>query len=117
DDGLDPSHYVSASGMFNDLLYKSSEVELKLMINKDKNLIVKKSIREGMTIAKILEKVDSEEIQYIQSIASNAKIGYTFEVDLEVPVYLHNYFADYPLASEKQIVSEDWLSLYNERLV
>ena len=39
------------------------------------------------------------------------------ELDLEAPVYLHNYFADYPLTSKKQIIPEDWLSLYNERLV
>ena len=39
------------------------------------------------------------------------------ELDLEAPVHLYDYFADYPLASEKQIISEDWLSLYNERLV
>jgi hypothetical protein len=32
-------------------------------------------------------------------------------------VHLHDFFADYLLAPEKQIVPEDWLSLYNERLV
>jgi len=30
---------------------------------------------------------------------------------------LHDFFADYPLVSEKQIVPEDWLSLYNKRLM
>src|SRR3954470_16171722 len=39
------------------------------------------------------------------------------EVDLKVPAHLHDFFADYPLAPEKQIVPENWLSLYNERLV
>ncbi|CAI2175054.1 16944_t:CDS:2, partial [Funneliformis geosporum] len=81
DDGLDPSHYVSAPGMFNDSLYKSREVP------------------------------------DIQSIAPDAEIGYMLEIDLEAPVHLHDYFADYPLAPEKQIVPEKWLSLYNERLV
>jgi hypothetical protein len=47
----------------------------------------------------------------------DAEISYLLEVDLEVPVHLYNFFADYPLALEKQIVSENWLSLYNERLV
>ena len=65
----------------------------------------------------ILGKVDSEEVLDIQSIAPDAKIGYTLEIDLEVPVHLHDFFADYPLASEKQLVPENWLSLYNERLV
>ena len=32
-------------------------------------------------------------------------------------MHLHNFFSDYPLAPEKQIVPEEWLSLYNERLV
>ena len=48
-----------------------------------------------------------------KSIAPDAEIGYTLEVDLEALVHLHDYFADYPLMPEKQIVLEDWLSLYN----
>src|SRR5688572_11893813 len=65
----------------------------------------------------ILGKVASEKIPDIQGIVPDAEIGYTLEVDLEVPVHLHNFFADYSLAPEKQIVPEDWLSLYNKRLV
>ncbi|CAG8585501.1 17933_t:CDS:2 [Acaulospora morrowiae] len=38
DDGLDPSHYVSAPGMFNDSLYKSSGVKIKLMSDMDEYL-------------------------------------------------------------------------------
>ncbi|CAG8496309.1 16385_t:CDS:2, partial [Racocetra fulgida] len=53
----------------------------------------------------------------IQSIAPDAEIGYMSEVDLEVLAHLHDLFADYPLVSEKQIISENWLSPYNERLV
>ncbi|CAI2192200.1 8677_t:CDS:2, partial [Funneliformis geosporum] len=152
DDGLDPSHYVSAPGMFNDSLYKSSRAELKLMTNMNEYLTVENGIHEGMTVTshryakannskpnswimyedmnalysgamtqymptEILGKVASEKIPDIKSIASNAEIGYILEVDLEVPVHLHDFFADYSLAPEKQIVPEDWLSLYNERLV
>src|SRR3954454_15239750 len=51
DDSLDPSHYVSAPGMFNDSLYKSSEAELKLMTNMDEYLTVENGIRESMTMA------------------------------------------------------------------
>src|SRR5436305_1166428 len=65
----------------------------------------------------ILGTVSTEEIPDIQSIAPDAEIGYLLEVDLEVPVHLHDFFADYPLAPEKQIVPENWLSLYNKRLV
>ena len=50
DDGLDPSHYVSAPGMFNDSLYKSSGAKLKLMTDMDEYLMVEKGIRGGMTM-------------------------------------------------------------------
>ncbi|PKK56693.1 hypothetical protein RhiirC2_799498 [Rhizophagus irregularis] len=53
----------------------------------------------------------------MNALYSDVEIGYTLEVDLEVPVHLHDFFVDYPLAPEKQIVPEEWLSLYNERLV
>ena len=50
DDGLDPSHYVLAPGMFNDSLYKSSGAKLKLMTDMDEYLMVEKGIRGGMTM-------------------------------------------------------------------
>ncbi|CAG8856658.1 44021_t:CDS:1, partial [Gigaspora margarita] len=65
----------------------------------------------------ILGKVGPEEVSDIQSIAPDAKIGYMPEVDLEVPIYLQDFFADYLLAPEKQIVPKNWLSPYNKRLV
>ncbi|CAG8764402.1 6761_t:CDS:1, partial [Racocetra persica] len=68
-------------------------------------------------LTEILDKVSPEEVPNIQSIASDTEIGYILEVDLEAPVHLHDYFADYPLAPEKQIIPENWLSLYNEILV
>ena len=39
------------------------------------------------------------------------------EIDLEAPIHLHDFFADYPLAPEKQIVPESWISPYNEKLI
>ena len=65
----------------------------------------------------IIGKVGPEEIPDIQSIAPDAKIGYMLEIDLEAPINLHNFFADYSLIPEKQIVPENWISPYNERLV
>src|SRR2546430_1256949 len=65
----------------------------------------------------ILGKVGPEKVADIQSIVPDAEISYMPKVDLEVPIYLHDFFADYSLAPEKQIVSENWLSLYNKRLV
>src|SRR6266542_1731105 len=65
----------------------------------------------------ILEKVSPEEVPDIQSIAPDTEIEYTLEVDLEASVHLYDFFVDYLLASEKQIVLKEWLSLYNKRLV
>ncbi|CAG8814606.1 18104_t:CDS:2, partial [Gigaspora margarita] len=68
-------------------------------------------------LSNLNHKVDPEEVPDIQSIAPDAKIGYMSEVDLEVLIYLQDFFADYPLALKKQIVTKNWLSLYNKRLV
>ncbi|KAF0446273.1 gastrula zinc finger protein xlcgf46.1: PROVISIONAL [Gigaspora margarita] len=51
DNGLDPSHYIYACGMFNNSLYKSSKVELKLMTNIDEYRIVKNGICREITMA------------------------------------------------------------------
>src|SRR6266498_3057645 len=48
DDDLDLSHYVSASEMFNDSLYKSSGAELKLITDMDEYLTVENGIHDGM---------------------------------------------------------------------
>ncbi|CAG8712890.1 12294_t:CDS:2 [Dentiscutata erythropus] len=117
DDGLDPSYYVSAPGMFNDSLYKSSGAELKLMMDMNEYLIVEKGAMMQYMPTKKKGKVDPEEVPDIQTIAPNAEIGYMPEVDLEVPAHLHDFFADYSLAPEKQIVLENWLSPYNAKLV
>ncbi|CAB4384701.1 unnamed protein product [Rhizophagus irregularis] len=82
----------------------------------DMNALYSGAMTQYMT-TEILGKVAPEKIPDIQSIVPDAEIGYILEVDLETPVHLHDFFADYLLAPEKQIVSEDWLSLYNERLV
>ncbi|CAI2199126.1 7380_t:CDS:1, partial [Funneliformis geosporum] len=50
----------------------------------------------------ILDKVNPKEVPDVQSIAPDAEIDYILKVDLEVLVYLHDFFADYPLALEKQ---------------
>ncbi|CAG8729069.1 31139_t:CDS:2, partial [Racocetra persica] len=60
----------------------------------------------------LMDSFKALKVPNIQSIAPDAEIGYILEVDLEAPVHLHDYFADYSLASEKQIIPENWLSLY-----
>ncbi|CAG8742863.1 32039_t:CDS:2, partial [Racocetra persica] len=71
----------------------------------------------GMGLDKLVEWLGGKLKKFPLTVKHFTKKGYILEVDLEVPVHLHDFFANYPLASEKQIVSEDWLSLYNERLV
>ena len=39
-------------------------------------------------------------------------IGYFIECDLEYPNQLHDLHNDFPLAPEKLIVQDDWLSLF-----
>ncbi|CAG8831012.1 36210_t:CDS:2, partial [Gigaspora margarita] len=53
-DSLDPSYYVSVPEIFNDLLYKSNGVELKLMTDINEYLIVENEICEEITIAKVI---------------------------------------------------------------
>ncbi|CAG8627389.1 1701_t:CDS:1, partial [Paraglomus brasilianum] len=45
------------------------------------------------------------------------KVGPEEIPDLEAPIDLHDFFADYPLAPEKQIVPESWISPYNKKLI
>ena len=42
--------------------------------------------------------------------------GYFIECDLEYPEELHDLHNDYPLAPEKLIVEDDWLSPYCKQL-
>ncbi|CAG8582928.1 17692_t:CDS:2 [Cetraspora pellucida] len=122
DDGLGPSHYVSASEMFNDSLYKSSRIELKFMTDMDEYLIVENRIRRGMTMAshRYAKANNSQCPDYepskpkswalyedMNALYSDTEIGYILEVDLEAPVHLHDYFADYPFVPEKQIIPEN----------
>ncbi|CAJ0924943.1 14382_t:CDS:2 [Entrophospora sp. SA101] len=159
-DGLDPSHYVLAPGMFNDSLYKSSGAEIKLLTDLDQYMLVERAIRGGMSMVsqryakannpqcpdydeskpnswvmyedmnalysgamiqylptEILGKVAPEEIPNILEIPIDAEEGYLLEVDMEVPLNLHDLFNDYPLAPEKGVVPKNWLSPYNEDLV
>ncbi|CAG8485166.1 12040_t:CDS:2 [Cetraspora pellucida] len=65
----------------------------------------------------IIGKVGSKKVSDIQTIVPNAEIGYMSEVDLEVLAHLQDFFTNYPLVPKKQIISKNWLSLYNEILV
>ncbi|CAI2199802.1 12969_t:CDS:2, partial [Funneliformis geosporum] len=133
DDGLNPSHYVSASGMFNDSLYKSSNAELKLMTDMNEYLMVENGIRGGMImVSHRYAKANNPQCSDYESSKPKSWIMYEdmnalysgamtqnmlTEILGKAPVHLHDFIADYLLALEKQIVPENWLSLYNKRLV
>ncbi|CAH1767660.1 13304_t:CDS:2, partial [Entrophospora sp. SA101] len=133
DDGLDPSHYVSAPSMFNDSLYKSSRAEIKLLTDLDQYMLVERGIRGGMSmVSQRYAKANNpqcpdydeskpnswppEEIPNILEIPNDAEEGYLLEVDMEVLLNLHDLFNDNPLAPEKGVVPKNWLSPYNEDL-
>ena len=50
------------------------------------------------------------------SIYEKSEIGYFLEVDLEYPDELHELHNNYPLASEKLVVTNDMLSKYCKRI-
>ncbi|CAI2189328.1 12636_t:CDS:2 [Funneliformis geosporum] len=80
------------------------------MTNMNEYLTIEKGIREGLTMSWTL-------YEDMNALYSDAMTQYMPTEILEIPIHLHDFFADYSLALEKQIVPENWLSLYNERLI
>ncbi|CAG8578341.1 10513_t:CDS:2 [Acaulospora colombiana] len=107
DDGLDPSHYVSAPGMFNNSLYKSSGAELKLMTDIDEYLIVENGIRGGMTMT----SHRYAKAPQFQTMSPASQIpGSCISA-------LARLLCKLSISARKADSSRRWLSLYNERLV
>ena len=48
--------------------------------------------------------------QKLTNIKNNSTTGYVLEVDLEYPQELHDFYNDYPLATEKINIPKEWLS-------
>ena len=48
--------------------------------------------------------------QKLTNIKNNSSTGYVLEVDLEYPQELHDFYNDYPLATEKINIPKEWLS-------
>ncbi|CAI2161923.1 1238_t:CDS:2 [Funneliformis geosporum] len=79
--------------------YNSSKPKTYVMYE-NMNAMYSGAMTQNMPI-EILGKISSENVPNIQSILPDAKMDYMLEVDLEVPVHLYDFFADFPLASEK----------------
>ena len=60
------------------------------------------------------EKNYYENVDKILNIADNAKIGYTFSVDLHYPESLHNYHNNYPLACENMQTKKEYLNEWQQ---
>ncbi|KAK3754326.1 hypothetical protein QZH41_017837, partial [Actinostola sp. cb2023] len=59
-----------------------------------------------------------EELQEnLMTLPDDGTEGYILEVDLEYPKELHDLHNDYPLASERQKVPQDWLSPYCHQVI
>ena len=52
----------------------------------------------------------------VRLIPDDAPMGFILEVDLEYPATLHDLHSDYPLASEKMMITEEMLSPYQKQL-
>jgi hypothetical protein len=59
-----------------------------------------------------LDVVRVDPLKFLESIGENSEIGYFFEVDLSVPVEIHQKLDEYPPAPIKRAVREDELSEY-----
>ena len=57
-------------------------------------------------------KITNETINRILNKKDNSLHGYFLEVDLEHPENLHEEHSDYPMASEKIKIKDEWLSPY-----
>ncbi len=62
---------------------------------------------------KIMETFD---LECLLSTPSDSDVGYILELDLEYPEELHDLHSDFPLAPEKTVVEELWLSPYQKAL-
>ncbi|CAG8664082.1 8451_t:CDS:2, partial [Funneliformis mosseae] len=118
--------------MFNDSLYKSSGAELKLMTDMDKYLIVENGICKGITIANY-QYAKANNLQYsdynpskpksyilynnINALYSEEMIQYMLTEILAKVDLLDIQNITLSISVRKAEVSENWLSLYNEKLV
>ena len=49
--------------------------------------------------------------------AATDDIGFILEVDLKYPLHLHELHNDYPLATDKVMITQDMLSSYSQSLI
>ena len=64
-----------------------------------------------------IDILSSNNFEALKAIKSDGDKGYYLEVDIEFPEHLHDYFDDYPLCPESEIVTEDMVSDYGKDLL
>ena len=94
-DSSQPSTFgfcVDANNLYGGVMQKEKLPQSDFTLNSD------------ITLAEILNCPDDNPVRYF------------VEVDLHYPASLHDYHQDFPLASSKIIVEDDWLSDYQGNL-
>lgn len=82
----------------------------------DANVKTMPSKQEIKELAKKKTNDETIDIDNIDALFKNPKIGYTLMVDLEYPKELHDLHNDYPLCPEKMTITKDMLSPYCKKL-
>ena len=116
---LDPAHFVSLPGLAWQACLKKTNIELVLLTDYDKLLMVEKGIRGGICLsihsyAKVNNKYmqnynNNEESSYIQYLNANNLYGWTMSKKLPV-----NGFKWFDTSEASNKINEDFIKNYGE---
>ena len=103
-------------GICNAVKRSAEATENRKILYIDANNLYGKAMCEYLPVGDF-NWLTSEEIKNfdLSKISKDSDIGYTLEVDLEIPTKLHDYFGDLPPAPEKLIITEEELSSYQKK--
>lgn len=89
----------------------------KYLMYLDANNLYGWAMSQKLPIGKLKYENADEFTEYIiKRLDPEGETGYFFEVDLEIPENLHDFFNDYPMAVESMAVEKDKLSDYSKKL-
>ena len=81
------------------------------------SLLSSRSCDNNLNSEKLSYKPSDFTQDFVLNLDDNGEYGYTFIVNLEIPVGLHNKFKDYPMLPEHYIPKEEELSWYQRELI